>query len=34
MIGAPTSAHLETTEHQVGKQNTRKIERKNLNLRT
>jgi insertion element IS1 protein InsB len=34
MIGAPTSAHLETTEHQVGKQNTQKIERKNLNLRT
>ena len=26
--------HLETTEHQVGKQNTQKIERKNLNLRT
>jgi len=26
--------HLDTAKHQVGKRNTRKIERKNLNLRT
>ncbi|MDD5112500.1 MAG: IS1 family transposase [Methylobacter sp.] len=26
--------HLDVTKHQVGKQNTQKIERKNLNLRT
>jgi insertion element IS1 protein InsB len=26
--------HLDTAEHQVGKRNTQKIERKNLNLRT
>lgn len=34
MTGGAYEWHLKTNEHEIGKQNTQKVERKNLNFRT
>ena len=34
MIGGAYQRHLDTDKHEIGKRNTQKIERKNLNFRT
>ncbi len=34
MIGGAYERHLDSSQHDVGKRNTQKIERKNLNFRT
>ncbi len=34
MVGAQTVRHLEANKHEIGKQNTQKIESKHINLRT